>query len=130
MYSTAAADVPLAVESSSATYDVTAGNVRLPDIQKVPWLDVFAASSEGVRRITMFCVNRDWKRDLTARIELGGFQPGPKARVVTLKADSIYQVNDESRPESVKPEESLVESSSALAHVFPRASVTVLEFVR
>jgi alpha-N-arabinofuranosidase len=98
MYSNTATDIPLTVKSTSATYDVTNGNVRLPDISKVPWLDVFAASSEDSRRITLFCVNRDWKRDLTARIELRGFRPGPKARVVTLKADSIYQVNDEANP--------------------------------
>jgi len=130
MYSNAAAAIPLAVQSTSGTYDVTDGNVRLPDIGQVPWLDVFAAASEDSRRITLFCVNRDWKRDLTARIALRGFHPGPKARVITLKADSIYQVNDESKPDSVKPEESLIDSSTALAHTFARASVTVLEFAR
>jgi alpha-N-arabinofuranosidase len=128
MYSTSAADIPLEVRSNSPTYDVTNGNVRLPDIPRVPWLDVFAARSEDGGRVTLYCVNRDWKRDLTARIELRGFHPGPQARVVTLAGDSIYQVNDETNPEAVRPAESSVETNAALAHTFRRASVTVLEF--
>jgi alpha-N-arabinofuranosidase len=128
MYSTSDADIPLEVRTTSQTYDVSGGNIRLPEIPKVPWLDVFAAKNEKTDRITLFCVNRDWKRDVAARIDVHGFRAGPRARVITLAGQTIYQVNDESNPEAVKPVEESVELRAALAHTFPRASVTVLEF--
>jgi alpha-N-arabinofuranosidase len=128
MYSKTAADVPVETASNSDTYDVTNGNVRLPEIQKVPWLDVVAARSENGDRLTLYCVNRSLHRDLTTRLDLRGFQPGPRARITTLAASNIYQFNDESKTDAVKPIEMTIPATDALAHTFPRASVTVLEF--
>ncbi len=130
MYSNTAAGIPVDVRSNSPVYDVTDGNVRLPDIRNVPWLDIFAARSEDGASVTLYCINRDWKRDLTARIDLRGFRPGPRARIATLAAQSIYAANDEANPEAIRPAEVSVETGAALAHTFPRASVTVIEFAR
>ncbi len=86
------------------------------------------ARSESGDRLTLYCVNRRLERDLSARIELHGFQPGPLTRVVTLAAPTMYHFNDESKTDAVQPAESQIPTAQALAHTFPRASVTILEF--
>lgn len=62
-----------------------------------------ATLDESGDRLTVFAVNRHLERDIPAEIGLSGFEPAPQARVETLAAASIYQVNDEVRPEAVLP---------------------------
>jgi alpha-N-arabinofuranosidase len=128
MYSTADVTTPVETRATVETYDVTEGNMRIPEIAGVPYLDVVAALNDAGDRLTVFAVNRHPRRDLTARLTLAGFAASGQARVATLAGTSIYQPNDEMRPEAVRPvESSLRVAGSMLEHVFPRGSVTVIE---
>lgn len=127
MYSNADASTPVRTGVTGAAYDIKQGNVRIPDIADVPYLDVVAALNEGRTRLTLFVVNRDAMRDTPARIRVAGFRPAPEARTVTLRAASIYQPNDETQPEAVRPIERPLTAGAEFEHVFPRGSVTVLE---
>ncbi|MDX2151407.1 MAG: alpha-L-arabinofuranosidase C-terminal domain-containing protein [Bryobacteraceae bacterium] len=130
MYSTADATRLVDSRTEVETYDITEGNNRLPNIAKVPFLDVVAAVNERGDKLTLFCVNRHLHRDFAARIELGGFA-GSKAKVSTLTAGSIYTANNETRPEGVIPATaSVAVPSGNWTHAFPRSSVTVIEVSR
>jgi alpha-L-arabinofuranosidase len=126
MYSSADATQPVAVETTAGTYDVSEGNNRMPEIPGVPYLDVVAALNDAGDKLTLFCVNRDLHRDYATRIETAGFAAS-QARVQTLAGTSVYQANDEMRPEAVRPSESAARVRGVFEHVFPRASVTVVE---
>jgi alpha-N-arabinofuranosidase len=128
MYSTADIAAPVESRVKVETYDVREGNNRIPEIPAVPYLDVVAARNESGGRLTLFVVNRHLTRDLTAELTFTGFTPAPEARAQTLSGTSIYQPNDEARPEAVHPVESVVRVGPD--YTFPRASVTVLEFRR
>ncbi len=128
MYSTADIATPVETRVKVETYDVTEGNNRIPEIPAVPYLDVVAARNETGGLLTLFVVNRHLTRDLTAELRIRGFTPAAEARAQTLSGTSIYQPNDEARPEAVHPLESVVRVGPQC--IFPRASVTVLEFRR
>ncbi|MCC6861163.1 MAG: hypothetical protein IT158_21525 [Bryobacterales bacterium] len=129
MYSTADATVPVGVRTTVETYDVAEGNNRIPSIPGVPYLDVVAALNDAGDRLTLFCVNRHLHRDLASTIRIGGFRPSAEARVQTLSGASIYQPNDELRPEAVIPVPGVLKVPGATVdYLFPRASVTVIEF--
>lgn len=127
MYSTADIATPVATRVTGPGYDVREGNNRIPEIPDTPYLDVTAALNEAGDRLTVFAVNRHLNRDLPARIRLTGFGARGQARVWTLSGASIYQHNNEIRPEAVVPLESFVPASIDFAYTFPRASVTRLE---
>lgn len=129
MYSTADATRPVPVENNAGTYDVTEGNNRIPEIPAVPYLDIVAARNDHGDKLTLFCVNRHLHRDFEARVDIAGFTPA-RARVQTLSGTSIYQVNDELRPQAVLPSESTEQVVAPYRHIFPRSSVTVIEFAR
>ena len=127
MYSTADATRPVQVHSDSETYDVWDGSTRLPNIKAVPDLDVVAALNDSGDRLTLFCVNRDLTRDLSAQIRIDGFKPG-RAVAHSLSADSILEKNDEVEPEHVHPRDSTLDiASSSIAYTFRHESVTVVE---
>jgi alpha-L-arabinofuranosidase len=129
MYSTADASVPLNTRTTVETYDIAEGNNRIPSIPGVPYLDVVSALNDAGDKLTLFCVNRHLHRDLTSTIRISGFTPAGQARVQTLSGTSTYQPNDEMRPEAVIPAPSLLTVKGAtLDYLFPRASVTVIEF--
>jgi alpha-N-arabinofuranosidase len=129
MYSNADATTTVESRVDGPTYDIEEGNTRFTQFKGVPYLDVVAALNDKRDRLTLFAVNRD-DRDRPARIRLAGFRASG-ARLTALQGENIYQVNDETRPEAVRP----VESSPAISGAdfnwtFPRASVTVLELRR
>ncbi|MGI8991221.1 MAG: alpha-L-arabinofuranosidase C-terminal domain-containing protein [Bryobacteraceae bacterium] len=131
MYSNADAVTPVETRNSVETYDIHDGNTRLPEIEKVPYLDVVSAVNRGGDKLTMFCVNRHLDRDLPAQIHVAGFPLAKRARIQTLSGLSIYQTNDEMRPEAVHPVEIGMEIAGAqFTYTFPRASVTVIELNR
>ncbi len=128
MYSNADAARLLESRTTSDGYDVREGNARIPEIPDVPDLDSVAALNDSGDALTIFTVNRNLQRDIPAKIRLTGFSTGGRARVQTLSGTSIYQVNDELRPESVRPVESSFEANGReMEYLFPRASVTVIE---
>jgi alpha-L-arabinofuranosidase len=87
---------------------------------------VVAALNEARDRLTLFCVNRDPARAISAKVKLAGFRPAA-ARVQTLQAAAILDGNNEERPRRVVPVESSVPASPEFTYTFPAASVTVLE---
>jgi alpha-L-arabinofuranosidase len=128
LYSTADTDESIAVESNSKHYDVHHGVSRLPEIADVPYLDVVAAINEKKDRLTIFCINRHLNQDFPAAISLRGFNARPTGTIQLLNASSIYEGNDEVRPDSISPVESAVRVvNSELHYTFPHESVTRIE---
>ncbi len=131
MYSNADAVTPVETHTDVETYDIHEGNNRLPEIERVPYLDVVSALNHDGDKLTLFCVNRHLNRDFAARIRVKGFAPDRSARVQTLSGSSVYAVNDEMRPEAVHPVESAMNvSGPEFAYTFPHASLTVIELGR
>lgn len=131
MYSTADIAVPVHTRVSVEGYDVAEGNTRLPEIPDVPFLDVVAALNEAGDRLTLFVVNRHLERDIAAEVRLRGFTASPEARVETLTAANLSEVNDEVRPEAVVPAPGAFQAApQGFSYVFRRASVTRLELRR
>ena len=128
MYSTADAVQPVATETTVERYSITQGNNRIPEIPEVPYLDVVSALDETGGKLVLFCVNRHLNRDIGATIRLNGFVPRGQGKALTLSAWSIYQANDELRPETVKPVESALAATSAeFEYTFPHASVVRID---
>jgi alpha-N-arabinofuranosidase len=130
MYSTADASRPVETRTTAETYDVHEGNIRLPEISKVPYLDIVSALNEGGDKLTLFAVNRNLYRDTVAEIRVTGFMPTGVGRIQTLSGFSIYEANDEIRPSAVHPTVSAMNvQGQRFAYTFPQASVTVIEIL-
>jgi alpha-L-arabinofuranosidase len=130
MYSNAGATRPVQTITTSETYDVENGSTRLPNIGKVPYLDVVAALNDAGDRLTLFCVNRDLSRDMPAHIHIDGFM-ADAGTAQSLYAGSIYEKNDEVDPDHVHPHVSTLDvTSSEVSYDFRHASVTVLDLTR
>ncbi len=128
LYSTAKADALVAVESTASRYNVERGVTRLPDISGVPYLDTIAVLNKNADTLTIFCVNRHLQQDIPAVISIGGFNPSRVAKVESLSAPSIYDVNDEDRPDAISPAESAVKVTGAnFQYTFRHESVTRIE---
>jgi alpha-N-arabinofuranosidase len=129
MYSGAEADIAVDVSNNSASYDVHQGVTRLPEIAKVPYLDTVAVLNKTGDRLTLFCVNRHLTEDIPAEIALTGFTPKGPGKVESLFAPSIYDANDEMRPQHVQPAQSSVQvTNSGVQYTFRHESVTRIEF--
>lgn len=130
MYSTADATRFLETRAEVETYDIDQGVRRIPKIESVPYLDITAALNDKGDKLTLFCVNRDLHRDLRAAIKLAGFA-AKSAQGAELRATSLYEGNDEIRPNAITPQPvSVAVSGAAIDHTFPRSSVTVIEVAR
>jgi alpha-N-arabinofuranosidase len=125
MYSTADAVTAVESRTTSATYDIKEGNVRLPEIAGVPYLDVVAALDGSGRKLTLFCVNRHLTEQMSVTLRIAGFAPAPQGRAQTLSAPSYKTVNDEEKPEAVVP--AVVSFDTARPFPLAPASVAVLE---
>jgi len=127
MYSTSGAAQPVTTDTQGETYDVHDGITRTPEIPNVPYLDVVAALNDAKDALTLFCVNRDLSRDLTADISLRGFVPA-SAKATTLFSSSIYDQNDELHPQAVHSRpEPLTIHSPKFQYTFRHESVTVIQ---
>jgi len=128
MYSTSDIARVVEAESNGETYDVARGTSRFPSIERVPYLDVVATLSDDGDKLTLFCVNRDLGRDLTAKFAIAGFRAKPGAVAHSVFADSIYEKNDEMHPEQIHPRDaSLTAGTTGFSYEFRHASVTVIE---
>jgi alpha-L-arabinofuranosidase len=131
MYAGADIDAPVKVSSNAGHYDVQHGVTRLPDIADVPYLDVVGALNKSGTKLTLFCVNRHLDEGVPASISLEDFPARTNADVETLDSESIYDFNDELRPEAITPVRTSVEfQNGALSYTFPPASVTRIELTR
>lgn len=130
MYSTADADLDIDVQNDSEHYDVHRGVTRLPEIPNVPYLDTVAVVNKSNDRLTLFCVNRHLTEDIATTIHISGFSTHDAAKVQMLRAESIYEVNDELEPEHLTPEQSTLKVNRAdLRFTFPHESITRIEFI-
>ncbi|HEY3937284.1 MAG TPA: alpha-L-arabinofuranosidase C-terminal domain-containing protein [Bryobacteraceae bacterium] len=129
MFSTSQPEMALQTDNSSPMYDVHGGVSRFPDIANVPYLDAVAVRSEKQGVISLFCINRNLRQDLSAEITIDSARAVGVAAVQELFAPSIYARNDELYPARVHPSSSSVEvKDSHIKFVFRRASVTRIDF--
>jgi len=127
LYSNHAGDTPLVTETTVPMYDVHNGNRRVPEIPRVPYLDVLATSDSHSGVLTLFVVNRDWRAAMPTTIDLDDFQPATRATVRALNSASILDRNDEVHPHAVVPVTGrLTISGSHFPYEFPAHSLTVL----
>jgi len=130
LYSNADATRPVQVMTNSETYKVDRGSTRLPDIKNVPYVDVVGALNDAGDRLTLFCVNRDLTRNIQVHVHIDGFIPH-SAVTHAVYSDSLYEKNDETAPERIRPQDSTRSlTSSDFNYTLPRASATVIELSR
>jgi alpha-L-arabinofuranosidase len=73
-------------------------------------------------------VNRHLTEDIPTVISITGFPPQSSGNVESIYASSIYQGNDEVRPEQIRPVSLTVEvKNSQLEYTFRHESVTRIE---
>jgi len=131
MYSTADASRPVKVSASAGSYTVRNGISRLPDIEDVPYLDVFAALNDGGSTLTLFVVNLHLQHDMAAEIRTLGFHTKAEGSVQSLTSGSLYDENSELAPIQVTPtESSIAAKEDTLRYVFPHQSITVITLRR
>lgn len=131
MYATSSAFQPVAIDTRGGSYSVHNGIKRFPEIPDVPYLDTVAALDSTGNTLTLFCINRSLTRDIPAQIDLKKFRAAHTATAHVLKANSLYDGNDEVDPNRVVPVDSTIQvSSGPVSYTFPHASVTVLIFHR
>ena len=127
LYSNYAGDTPVETQTQVSEYDVHGGSRRVPDIPDVPNLDVLATTDTRRPSLTLFVVNRDWRKPIAATIEIKDFAPASRATVRTLNADSILAKNDEQHPDSVRPTTAdLSISGNTFRYEFPAHSVSMI----
>jgi len=127
MFSTADVSRSVEVKTDSETYNVEQGSNRLPNIADVPYLDVVATLNDSGTTLTLFCVNRDLTRDIPAEVEIAGFRQVSGARASSLYADSIYEKNDEMKPEHIHPQDSSFQvPSPEFKYTFRHESLTMI----
>ena len=81
--------------------------------------------NQAGNELTLFCVNRDLTRDLPTEIAVDGFQPKGVAKVEVLSSASIYDTNDEVRPQAVVPRQTTLPlTTGLLQYTFRHESVT------
>ena len=131
MYATADIDHTVAATNNADTYNVKQGVTRLPDIEKVPFLDTVAVLNAMASRMSIFVVNRHLTLDLPASINLSGFEPAADGKAMVLSAASLDDVNDEEKPEAIIPIESHVHlDGNHLQYTFRHESVVRIELSR
>jgi alpha-N-arabinofuranosidase len=127
MYSNADVASLLDTKVNVARYSIEDGSPRIPAIPDVPYLDVVAAANPARDKITLFAVNRHLSEDIPATIQLAGFEVRAASGKL-LSAEDIYRGNDDAQPEAVVPKDlALKISGSEFSHVFPKASVSMIE---
>jgi hypothetical protein len=110
------------------TYDISQGSPRSPEVRDVPYLDVVATANEAGNKLTLFAVNRHLTQDIAAAIKLSGFNVRNASGQV-LAANSIYVGNDDAQPNAaVSRGLALKVAGSGFSHVFPKSSITMIEF--
>jgi alpha-N-arabinofuranosidase len=131
MYSSAQPEEAVEVNTNSPQYDVHHGVTRLPEIPNVPYLDLVAVTDKDAKHLTLFCVNRHLTQDIKATIAITGFTPDSKAAVEELSAPSIYEENDETRPEHIVPVKSSVDvRGSKFEYTFRHEGVTRIDLTK
>jgi len=98
------------------------GLLNLPRRRSVPLLDVSAHLDD--HRLTVFVINRDYRENQAAELEISGFRFSNPVRIHTIAANGYPAENSETQPEAVAERIAEVEWSGH--HVFPACSVTAM----
>ncbi len=101
MYAKMAGREVLAVEVQSPVYSTDAAGI-VPKLQNVPCLDVGAYRTKDGKRLTLFFINRDLRRNVAVRLDLGQTPWHAESRT-TLAANSYKAENSPSKPNTVLP---------------------------
>ncbi len=108
------------------SYSIENGNIRVPNIPKVPYLDVVSAlNKEG--KLVLFCVNRDVHRSVQAKLHISNFQPAASATATTIHATLLADKNSAEYPDAIRPVAHEIHSGSNFTYSFEPASITVIE---
>jgi len=128
-------DIALQCEVDVDSYDARDASAGPEDavfqeqMKHVPYLDCSATLDEGTGRLCLAVVNRHKDEDIACEIELRDFVPVGNGRIFELNAADVRSANDFDSPGEVGvSERELAEPAQDMAYVFPRHSVTLLEF--
>jgi alpha-N-arabinofuranosidase len=108
------------------TYSVENGNIRIPGIPDVPYLDV-ASATNGEGKLVLFCVNRDVHRPIEAKLRVSNFRPSASATATTIHATLLSDKNNAQYPAAIRPVTRQIRAGSEFTYSFEPASVTVIE---
>jgi len=127
LYSQRAGDTVVGSKTEVRNYDVHDGQIRMPEIPNVPYLDVLATENSSNGEVVLFVVNRDWRNTIPVTLRIQDFSPASEARVETLTGHSLVAENTLDRQDAVRPVTSTVAvSGNQIRHVFPEHSLTVI----
>lgn len=96
--------------------------LNLPQRRSVPILDVSATLDQ--HRLTVFVINRDYRENQAAEIEISGFSFSQPVRIHTIGANGFLAKNSANQPDLVTERITEVELSGH--HVFPPCSVSAM----
>jgi alpha-L-arabinofuranosidase len=96
--------------------------LNLPQRRSVPLLDVSANLDE--HRLTVFVINRDYRENHAAEIEISDFSFSQPVRIHTIAANGFSAKNSANQPDLVTERITEVELSGH--HVFPPCSVSAM----
>ena len=108
------------------SYAIENGNIRVPSIPNVPYLDVVGGLT-GQGKLTLFCVNRDLHRAVRTKLHLSNFRPAASATVMTIHATLLADKNSAQYPDAIRPATHEIQAGSDFTYSFEPASVTVIE---
>ncbi|MHB1034372.1 MAG: alpha-L-arabinofuranosidase C-terminal domain-containing protein [Pirellulales bacterium] len=101
MYSKMAGREVLAAEVQSPTYSTAAVGI-VPKLENVPYLDAGAYRTPDGKKLTLFLINRDVRRNATVKLDLERTAWRTES-MTTLSADSYKAENGPSQPDRVVP---------------------------
>ena len=96
--------------------------LNLPQRRSVPLLDVSANLDE--HRLTVFVINRDYRENQAAEIEISDFSFSQPVRIHTITANGFLAKNSVNHPDLVTDKITEVELSGHT--IFPACSVTAM----
>ena len=113
----------------SDTYELT--NTELVHLafpqEKIPSIRALASISGD--SLSLFVLNRATNQDIETRIDIQRFTPRGEGIVYTLDGPSLNATNDKT-PDTVKIQQSSLDSSSSFTYTFKKHSLTVFKFER
>lgn len=96
--------------------------LNLPHRRSIPLLDVSANLDD--HRLTVFVINRDYRENQAAEIEISDFSFSQPVRIHTIAANGFLAKNSVSQPDQVT--ERITEAELSGHHVFPPCSVSAM----
>ena len=130
MFAGAPADHLLSTQVESGNYAVHNGSTRIPDIERVPYLDVDTAASKDGKIVTIFVVNRSQDRDFDTDLQIAGIRKGATGQAQYITSSNLYEGNDEVSPLAVVPGTRSFSAGPEFHYTFPKASFTVLTLTK